>query len=285
MKAAIKAISKSVSPETLPHDVPKEILTSSGPDLDLKRWSLFLTDSDLKKTTERAESFYYEIDCSEASVVGMFHNFFKKYPRYDSFVSVNISGAIDVSDFGITVIARNNWSLNELDVTGCIGISDVGLREIGLNCKLLSVLNVSGTIIAGTCLVAIAEGCPHLSKITVSRCQYLQKYGLTKVFYCCKKLEYVNMSHLREMGDNEVRVLALNNPLLTTFIAKETPYVSDQSIMALAVHCCDLEHVNVSRSQLIYKITDASLLALGESCPSVRIVRVNGCDHITDVGK
>lgn len=265
--------------------VPTQILTSCGAAMALRRWSLILNDEDIELAVKHpAGAGVYPIDPSQDSVKAMFARFWTPLPSAQSLAVVDISGAAAVTDYGLALLVRHHAGISELDVSGCSALSDVGVREAGLCLRGLRSLCLADTLITGSSLLAVADHCHLLSKLNVSRCTKLEKYGLVKVFYKCTRLEWLNMSHLALVGDCEVAVLAYNCPRLCTFIAKDTPNVSDQSIIALAQSCRDLEHVDVSRRQLQFKITDASLLALGESSATLRVLRAAGCDQLTDVG-
>ena len=285
---AIKAIRVSVSAslEELDHPIPAEILTSSVQHLNLKRWSLLLKDRDLKELDYSNENgqFYNPIDSSKDSVKDMFSEYSTFLPRNQNLLLVNISGALHVTDFGLTSLVRRHPAIQHLDISGCKSITDVGIREVGLNCRCLEYLNLSSTFVAGSALVAIAEGCPSLSDVNLSKCQRLQKYGITKIFYSCKKLSRINLSFLKEIGDTELRVLALNSPFLRVVKVRECSGVSDQGIIAIAEYCPELEYLDLRRSQLQFKISDASLSVLGERSKSLLVFLANGCEHITDVG-
>jgi hypothetical protein len=82
----------------------------------------------------------------------------------------------------------------------------------------------------------------------------------------CFKLKEVKISHLICVGDEEVRVLAQSNPHLISFIAVEAMNISDTTMLALSQHCL-----------MTTRITDVSLLALGERSLALRILNVNGC--------
>jgi hypothetical protein len=107
---------------------------------------------------------------------------------------------------------------------------------------------------------------------------------LTKLFYNCLKLEEVNISNFNEVGDDEVRVLALNAPNLFTFVARDTPLVSDESLMMITQNCPDIDVIDISRSQFASRISDVSLLAMSQKTPTLRVLRIPGCSNITDVG-
>jgi hypothetical protein len=60
--------------------------------------------------------------------------------------------------------------------------------------------------------------------------------------------------------------------------------VSDVAILQLSNSCASLDTLDISRSELAYKITDVSMLALGERCHSLTSLNLNGCQFLTDAG-
>ena len=257
-----------------------------GERIDLHCWSLLLNDDDMRALSEQSTVHQFPfIDTSTQDVTEMLKRFLETVSFPKGILSLNISNAKEVTNMGLIRVVRKNGALRELDISGCFNIGDTALREVGMNCTSLQSLNLSSchTIESGG-LVAIAEFCKSLKKLNVSKCRSLQKWGLSKIFYECKKLEEVDISYLKEIGDEEVRVLAQNCPNLFYLAARETPYISDQAITAISQNCPDLDFLDISRSQMSFRISDASMLALGQRLKALRVLNVSGCDKITDVG-
>ena len=55
--------------------------------------------------------------------------------------------------------------------------------------------------------------------------------------YSCSKLEELDVSYYLTITDDEVRLLAQSCPHMMIFNAKESHFLSDQSILALSRHC------------------------------------------------
>jgi len=83
---------------------------------------------------------------------------------------------------------------------------------------------------------------------------------------------------MQVISDEEIRVLAQNNPRLLTVTAVDTSSISDTGILALSQHCPDLDKLDVTRREMTYKITDVGMLALGQRSKSLRILKLNGCE-------
>lgn len=279
----LRAINKSSITALQLDDVPSEFLRGSN--VDLHRWTMVMTDKNLKILAEQHDDDCYTIDCKEQIVPKMFANYLEKKSIPQRLVSLNISHAKEVTNYGIALIARNNHHLKELNITGCISLGDAGLRDVGVYCHELLTLIMSGCDgIEGTGLVALADGCPHLLKLDVSKCKKLQKFSLSKLFFKCRLLEEVNVNYYLDIGDDETRVLAQNCPNMINFFCKECIQISDQTILSLSQYCPDLDNIDLSRTSMTYRITDVSMLSLSERCQSLRKLNLNSCEQVTDVG-
>ena len=73
-------------------------------------------------------------------------------------------------------------------------------------------------------------------------------------------------------------------PRLRSLRLSECKQVSDVGILQLSNHCTGLETLDLSRSELAFKITDVSLLALGERCHELTDLNLSGCTFLTDAG-
>ena len=60
--------------------------------------------------------------------------------------------------------------------------------------------------------------------------------------------------------------------------------MSDVGLLQISNHCPSLEILDVSRSELAFKITDVAMLAMGERCQQLTDVNLSGCSFITDAG-
>eukprot|EP01033_Poteriospumella_lacustris_P003952 gene3952-2811_t len=265
-------------------EVPRELLF--GEKIDFHRWSLVLNDEALKELSEQAGSGkQYFIDCNASALKGMFHKFWEPMTCPSGLLELNISAAVDITDFGITVVARASANLRALNVSGCTKLTDIGLREVALSCSKLQYLNISSCPkIEGSGLLAVAEMCPHLSKLSMTKCAQIQNWSLQRIFRKCFRLEQVKVSHMRDITDEEIRVLAEHCPDLTTVIAVECPYLSDQCVLSLTQNCRDLDVIDLTRSEMTYRVSDVALMALGQRATSLRVLRLNNCETITDVG-
>jgi len=278
----LRAISKSSNTALQLDDVPEEFL--NGQHIQLGRWTMVVTDKNMKQLSEQAETIYF-LDCNKPTIPEMFCDFWNPKPGKAGVKTLEIPGTKQVTEFGLAVFARGNQGLQHLDVSGCVQIGDVGLREVGMNCPQLLSLNISGChLIEGQGLIAIADHCKFLTKLDISKMAKLEKFGITKIFYNCKNLEELNFEGMNIIGDQEIIVLAQNCPNVTYFNAPECTFISDASTQLLAKMCPDLDYVDLSRTSMATRITDLTLLGFGQSSASLRVLKLAGCDQVTDVG-
>ena len=259
--------------------IPRELCI--GDKLDLSRWSLILNDDNLEfiSSQKAIRNEFHFINASESDLSKMFATFWDPRNAPLGLTSLKVAGAKNISDFGVSKVARSCTNLKELDISSCPGLGDVTLRELGLNCRNLEKLSISNcNNIEGTGLTAVSECCPNLMKLNISRCKNLQRWAISKVFYDCKKLEEVDVSYMQVISDEEIRVLAQNNSRLLTVIAIDSCSISDTGILALSQHCPDLDKLDLTRREMTYKITDVGMLALGQRSKSLRILKLNGCE-------
>lgn len=282
-EALLKIIKKSEPGAILYDSVPHEFLL--GQHIDLSRWSVILTDENLKFLCENEDNPdpYYYVDAGKPAVPQMFHSFWQG--STERLTELSLCGAKDITDYGITIISRQCSNLCDLNIDGCIGITDTGLREVALNCVHLEILIMpSCHTIEGGGLVAIAECCPKLRKLDLSHCRRLQRWGISKICYMSAKMEEFNVSYLNVIGDEEIRVLSETAPNLTHFTAIDAINLSDNSIMNIAMNCADIDSINMSRTNMSSKITDVSMGALGQHSHSLQVLLISGCDYVSDVG-
>eukprot|EP00981_Chlorochromonas_danica_P008794 scaffold2312_cov165-Ochromonas_danica.AAC.34 len=280
---ALKAISKSLPSSLIMDAVPSEILF--GEVVDLHRWTIIVNDETLNELSQQQSSGKkYYLESSSDTLSGMFRSFWREtVPQ--GLLKLNISGAKDVTDFGISTIAQCSPLLVSLTISSCTKVTDTGLREVAMRCPMLQDLDISSCpSIEGQGLAAIAECCPNMLLLNVSKCVKLKNWSLQKIFRGCQQLESVSVSYIKDITDEEIRVLAENCPDLSKIEAVECLYLSDQCVLSIAQNCKGLDFLDLSRTDMTYRISDVCLMALGQKTQSLRYLKLNHCDQVSDVG-
>ncbi|GMH81967.1 hypothetical protein TL16_g09102, partial [Triparma laevis f. inornata] len=165
-------------------------------------------------------------------------------------------------------------------------VTDVGLRSLAMGCIYLRHLNLSGCLgIAGVGFATIGECCRELTDLKLSGCRQIPTWVFLKVFEGCRKIEVLDVSYCTKIGDGEIKSAAEKCGVMREQIhLKECKQVSDVGVLAISQGCSGLEVLDLSRSELQFKITDVSLLALSERSQILNKLNLNGCEMITDAG-
>jgi hypothetical protein len=94
----------------------------------------------------------------------------------------------------------------------------------------------------------------------------------------------VDLSYTTVVTDTEIRTLAERASRLRRLCVLECPQLSDVMVLSVSQFSKDLQALSLSRGSLQFKVTDVSLLALGERAKALHMLDLSGCDFITDVG-
>ena len=78
--------------------------------------------------------------------------------------------------------------------------------------------------------------------------------------------------------------IAKQCPKLRALKLADCKHVSDVALLQISNSCTALETLDISRSELAFKVTDVSMLALGERCHNLTELNVTGCHFLTDAG-
>jgi transcription elongation factor B subunit 1 len=100
----LKALSKTSVSAVQLDEVPKELLF--GERVDLHRWTMILTDNNLKELSEQQSSgkLYY-LDGSAAKVMNMFDSFYRPMKLKSGLLELNIANAKDITNYGIAMVS------------------------------------------------------------------------------------------------------------------------------------------------------------------------------------
>lgn len=127
---ALRAINKSYATAMKLETIPDEILL--GENIDLKRWTLIISDENLSKLSLQNTEYTGEtkvhsfIDADKPNIIGMLDTFWTKRFLPKGLLSLNISNATLITDYGLALIARNSPNLKELTINGCSTLGDAG---------------------------------------------------------------------------------------------------------------------------------------------------------------
>lgn len=145
------------------------------------------------------------------------------------------------------------------------------LRELHLggHCKKLS----------GDIALAVADHCPHLEHVDLSRLDKETNASIIALTQGCPLLRKVDLRGCKLLQDSAVIALAQCCRLLCKIDLSDCTLLTDPAVIAIAKHCCRLLKVDFSSCTLL---TDAAVVAIAKRCPCLQDVNLSGCILLTD---
>jgi F-box/leucine-rich repeat protein 2/20 len=235
--------------------------------------------SDVFQGEEWDASPWTQVATDEAIVAMIHENGFK------SPVILNLSGAVDITDVALQSLARVSGKLQLINLQSVSKISEKGIHPVFVNSRVIQSLNLSGCIgIAGSAFALVGQYCKTLKELNVSRCHQITSWAFTKIFEGCNDLRIFDCSFNLQLMDNELRILGHYSKCLESVNLAECIHVSDIGVAFIADGCRFLRSINLSRTDLVMKISDISLLSLSDNCHELVFIDLTGCQNVTDTG-
>ncbi|CAM9098476.1 unnamed protein product [Chrysoparadoxa australica] len=209
----------------------------------------------------------------------------KYFNEQEGLKELLVGGASKISDAGLCAVAEACTSLRSLNISGASGVTDVSLRAMAMNCtKLTKIAMERCHGVTGPGLSVIGKCCPELQELSLRGCRQIGHWALKNVFNGCPHLEVVDLTDCNRVGDEEIKVMTIKCKLLRHLSLRECKHVSDEALLLVAQCCLQLEWLDLARSDLSFKITDCTLLGLGQNSSALVYLDMTGCDGISDVG-
>lgn len=124
-------------------------------------------------------------------------------------VKINVSGCVNLTDKVVSsIIEQHGWTLEMLNLDGCRKITDSSLTSIANNCPLLSDLDVSKCSITDAGIAALAcANQPSLQILSVSGCSFVSDKSLADLIKLGETLMGLNIQHCNAISSSTVDLL------------------------------------------------------------------------------
>jgi len=171
-----------------------------------------------------------------------------------------------------------------LNLSACHGVSDRGIVTISLLCPYLQSLNLANChTITDSAIGPLISGCPLLHSINFSQCWDLTDEVLLYLLGAKDRLQVLNIPgcHITNTGIIELFSSPITTfPLLHTFSLANCMKVTDDSVIAIANSCPSLTSLNLCS---LKTITDDSIEELALKCTNIQALYLSWC-RVTDYG-
>ena len=280
----------------LPYDeLPPDLYTADAMTggLDLSRWTLVVSDGCLERIADRnrvlgdvgeGDADFRGVGCKGAG--GGRGGGAPPTLRVANLRSLDLSGGERITDAGLSAVAGAcGPSLSCLSLEGAYRITDAGLRSVARSCPYLRELALSGCLaVSGTGFAILGQHARRLTALKLSGCRQIKPWTFMKIFEGCQDLEELDLSYCTLITDQELGLLSDYCKKILRLNVKECSQISDVGLLSLSKGCSNLSEIDLSRSELVFKVTDVSLLGLGEGCRALTSINLRGCEMVTDVG-
>lgn len=124
-------------------------------------------------------------------------------------VKLNISGCVNLTDKAVSsIIEHHGWTLELLNLDGCRKITDASLVSIANNCPLLSDLDISKCSITDSGIAALAHAKQlSLQIFSVSGCSLVSDKSLENLIKLGETLMGLNIQHCNSISSSTVDLL------------------------------------------------------------------------------
>eukprot|EP00899_Mesostigma_viride_P028492 jgi/Mesvir1/8828/Mv02729-RA.1 len=183
-----------------------------------------------------------------------------------------------VGDEGVVAVARSCRGLRRLAVSYCKHVSDDSAAQLGSRCKRLEQLFLDFTVVTDESIIAVAGGCPHLRRLTVS--EHVTDDGMSAVARHCGRLEHLGVWGCMGVTNDSIMRIAENCQGLTRLDAAYSD-VGDEGLLVLAQMCGGLRRLDLSNTS----ITDEGLVdAVQAGLGRLEYLDVEACSGVSDDG-
>ncbi|XP_022940789.1 EIN3-binding F-box protein 1-like isoform X2 [Cucurbita moschata] len=124
-------------------------------------------------------------------------------------VKINVSGCVNLTDKVVSsIIKHHGWTLEMLNLNGCRKITDAILTSIANNCPLLSDLDVSKCSITDSGIATLARSTQlNLQIFSVSSCSFVSDKSLADLIKLGETLMGLNIQHCNAISSSTVDLL------------------------------------------------------------------------------
>lgn len=171
--------------------------------------------------------------------------------------SVHLMSCDQLTKSGIQLLCENQKTITDLDLSLCSRITDYAV-------------------------LAICQHLPHIKKLNLRRCQGITENGI-RALGQLKCLEELNISHLEAITSQCVEEAIGKEVRSSLTLLNLASLPLDWKVVAsLATVAPNLTHLDVS--MCVSGVNDRSIQALCKSLKKLRILNMNGCTVVSDIG-
>ena len=146
------------------------------------RWVARIDVSSKVRKLELGVDKYEEIDKVARVVTDALLGLVSESGIFSGLSCIHLGYCKQVSDAGLSSVARGCPQLSSLNLWGCKQVTDAGVSSVAQGCPQLSSLNLEGCKqVTDAGVSSVARGCPQLSFLNLCECWRVTDAGLSSV--------------------------------------------------------------------------------------------------------
>lgn len=198
---------------------------------------------------------------------------------YPDLKGINLSQCLQVSDRGVSILAKKCPQLEVIKLNDCYKITDEGLTNvINFSQHLKSLSLADCTLVKGTWIKQLGLNCPNLQSLNLNNCYEIVDQALIEISPLLQLKEII-LTSCHKLSNCSLKSLQQNCPNLHTIDLSGLTLTADEGLEYIS-HLIHLRSITLTDC---YKITDKGLGFLANS-GRIKDLNLSRCGQITNAG-
>lgn len=170
-----------------------------------------------------------------------------------------------------SLLVRCGESLRSLDLPSASHALDYKAAEaISMLCPNLEYLDASGVQLTNVSVQQLAQKCPKLKTVLLSRCSDVGEKGLWWLLHLCKYLEHLDLTDMHKLSGQCFHMAGVR---LRRLVLCGCSGVGASGFAKIATKCCFLSELTLTGC---FQLTDSDLALLCQNLRALRVLTLSG---------
>lgn len=187
-----------------------------------------------------------------------------------------------VQDDAIATLVERCPKIVSAKFVGCMFLTNQAVLALAEGLPNLTTVSISSGSVLDSGVIALARNCPQLKNVDFSLNPFLTDKCVIELSERCPRLVSFGFANCTSLSDRGLTALAQRCPRLEMINITGCFVLSKRSVKALAEHCPEIVAVEFSGCR--GAVTDDSIVLLAERCPRLSRANFSGCSLLTNPG-
>lgn len=176
---------------------------------------------------------------------------------------------------------RYGSHLRRINLRGCKSVSDKSIQVLSQNCPLLEEVSLDDcNQLTDQACISLAKHCNNIVYLNIASCNITDS-TLEAIGKYCNNLKLIDISNCNKIRPAGIESLVKNCPDIVSFIcvACGPSTINDDSLKFIGEYCPKLKLINLNGC---YAISDQGVRYISDGCHSLISLCLSKCHNITD---